>query len=145
MIPGEAWSALGILAAALLTYIIAPKLDAARKAKTALDEKTRDTRRDDLTAIREEQAQLRADYREQIAELRVEVAQKDGRIGVLEAQVQNLTTALETFRRGLTHPPGYVLVPHSIWEGLRRRLGEQLPPGPFVGEDVDPDTAIDLI
>lgn len=137
MIPGEAWTAAGLLFVGIVTYIIAPKLDAARKAKSTLAENTRITRRDDLTAIREEQAQLRADYREQIAELRIEVAQKDGRIGVLEAQVQNLTTSLETFKRGLTHPPGYVLVPHQIWESLRRRLGDQLPPGPFVGEDVD--------
>jgi hypothetical protein len=136
MIPGEAWTALALLTVGVLTYIIAPKLDAARKAKSTLAENARVIRRDDLTAIREEQAQLRADYREQIAELRIEVAQKDGRIGILEAQVQNLTTSLETFKRGLTHPPGYVLVPHTIWESLRRRLGDQLPPGPFVGEDI---------
>ncbi len=122
----------------IVTYLVAPRWEANRKARAAAVEDAQVAKRNELDAIRAEAAELRADLKSQLADVRTELANerakgadKDARIAVLEVKV-------ERFEKGLTHPPGYVLLPANVWSALRNRLGDQLPPGPFVGEEEPP-------
>lgn len=125
------------LAGVVLTAIYAPKLDARRKARDAANAASAANRRDDLAAIREEQREFRAALTAELAEARLREAQKDARIDVLEEKLRSVQLQLDMFQAGLAHPPGFILLPRNVWIGLRARLGDQLPPGPFVGEDTD--------
>lgn len=130
----ELWGLLGAFSVAVVTYIVAPRLEAQRKDRQAARDKAVGDRKSELDLLREEQRDLRIALKEQVAELRAENIQKDHRIELLEAKVNELKNSLEMFRLGLTHPPGFILVPTNIWTSLRHRLGDQIPPGPFVGE-----------
>ena len=135
---GAVLAALIGLASVAITAIYAPKLDAKRKERAAAKDKLSLDRSSELDTIREEQRELRSFLKDEVNELRNENVRKDARIEVLEARVTELQNNLEMFRLGLTHPPGFILVPTNVWTSLRSRLGDQLPPGPFVGEDVAP-------
>ena len=124
------------LAGIIITALVAPRLDRKFKARQAASEEHRADRRDELTAIREEQRELRAALQHELAEARIREAEKDARIDVLEEKMRGLQMQVDMFKAGLAHPPGFILLPRNVWVGLRARLGDQLPPGPFVGEDV---------
>lgn len=133
---GSAWTAVAAILSVIVTAIVAPKIKDRRDARlNAQNARTAD-RKSELDTIREEQRELRQALKDEVNELRNENVRKDARIEVLEARVSELQNTVEMFRLGLTHPPGFVLVPANVWVALRERLGTEIPPGPFVGEDI---------
>lgn len=131
------WGAWLAFAGVIVTVLVAPKIDAKRKERAQARADAIGDNKTELEAIRAEARDLREQLKEQINDLKNEAVKKDARIEVLEAKVGELQHVVEMFRLGLTHPPGFVLLPANVWTSLRDRLGDQLPPGPFVGENED--------
>lgn len=74
-----------------------------------------------------EQAEMRQQYREDIADLRAELKQSDDRVRALEQEVAE-------WRAGVRGVHGvWIAVPSSVWSYVRDRLPE-LPPTRFPGE-----------
>lgn len=135
------WQPLLALFGIVVTAILAPRLADRRKDRAETSKAEIDAQAADVAAMRSELAEARAGYRADIAELKAEIREKDAKVMVLQAQVGELRVTVEMFQRGLQNPHGYVLIPGELWSAVRERLGDDLPPGPFVGEGVSPVSA----